>query len=337
MKALVTGGTGFIGERLLAQLEARGDSVRVLCRNLNDAERRAHANPERVAGDLLDRSSLARAMEGCECVYHLAGYAHGWSRNPSTYFTVNVEGTRNVLEAARGAGVRRVVCTSTVMTIGPSNGSPSCEATPRRAPMLTAYEQSKIAGELIVQDFARGGMGVVIVNPTRVFGPGMLNEGNSATRMIKLYIEGRWRVVPGDGNAEGNYAYVEDVARGHLLAMDRGRSGERYILGGENVSYNEFFEAVAKAAGRRRFLLHVPGPVAVASAYGEEFRARLFRGYPSIAPGWAKSFLLDNAYSCTKAITELGYAVTPLGEALGTTISWLKREESEPSQGGSPR
>ncbi|HTY59350.1 MAG TPA: NAD-dependent epimerase/dehydratase family protein [Bacteroidota bacterium] len=329
MRSLITGGTGFIGERLLAQLSLSGEPVRVLCRNPQLAPRSAGAQPERFAGDVLDPGSIAHAMEGCDRVYHLAGYAHGWSRTPDTYFTVNVEGTRNVLEAARNAGVRRVVCTSTVMTIGPSNGSPSSESTLRRLPMLTFYEQSKIAEELLALQYAGTGLDVVTVNPTRVFGPGMLNEGNSATRMIKLYIEGLWRIVPGDGDAEGNYAFVEDVARGHILAMEHGRSGERYILGGENVSYNAFFAAVSRAAGRRRILLHVPGPVAIASAYGDEFRARLFRGYPSITPGWAKTFLLNNAYSTRKAETELGYRVTPLQEALEVTIAWLRNRAAE--------
>ena len=145
MTSLITGGTGFIGERLLAQLSVRGETVRVLCRNPQPAPQSAGAQPERFAGNVLDPCSIAHAMEGCDRVYHLAGYAHGWSRTPATYFTVNVEGTRNILEAARKAGVRKVVCTSTVMTIGPSNGSPSSESTLRRVPMLTVYEQSKIA------------------------------------------------------------------------------------------------------------------------------------------------------------------------------------------------
>ena len=321
MKSLITGGTGFIGERLAAQLVVRGESVRLLCRDPRAG--RAEGDVERCKGDILNPASLNRAMAGCDRVYHLAGYAHNWSRTPSTYFAVNAGGTRNVLEAARKAYVRRVVVTSTVMTIGPSNGSPASESTDRRIPMLTHYEQSKTVAEQIASDYVRSGLDVVIVNPTRVFGPGLMNEGNSGTRMIKLYIDGLWRLIPGDGEAVGNYAYVEDVARGHILAMEHGRRGERYILGGENVSYNDFFAAVSRAAGRRRVLFHIPGPLAIAAAYGDEFRARLFRGYPSLTPGWAKTFLLDNAYSLAKAQSELGYRITPLGEALDATIAWL--------------
>jgi farnesol dehydrogenase len=336
MRSLVTGGTGFIGDRLVGQLIAKGESVRVLCRNSRTAPGNAVTLAERCQGDVLSPYTLARAMEGCERVYHLAGYAHGWSRTPSTYFDVNAGGTRNVLEAAREQGIQRVVFTSTVMTIGPSNGTPSSESSQRRIPMLTHYEQSKFAAEQVAAEFVHRGLDVVVVNPTRVFGPGLLNEGNSATRMIKLYIEGLWRMVPGNGNAVGNYAYVEDVVRGHILAMEHGRPGERYILGGENVSYNEFFAAVSKAAGKRRILFHIPGSLAIASACGDEFRARVFRGYPSITPGWAKTFLLDNAYSIDKAKTELGYSITPLQDALDATVVWLKQAATA-SRGESPR
>src|SRR5271169_1717577 len=162
MTSLITGGTGFIGERLVKLLLERGEFVRVLCRNLPPAEKNPGTNPVRFTGDVIDKQTLPAAMKGCDRVYHLAGYAHGWSRNPSVYFNVNVRGTRNVLEAAREAGVRRVVCTSTVMTIGPSNGAPSSESTERLVPMLTVYEQSKIAAELVAAGFANRGLEVVV-------------------------------------------------------------------------------------------------------------------------------------------------------------------------------
>jgi farnesol dehydrogenase len=334
MTSLITGGTGFIGERLVSRLIAREESVRVLCRTFTPSMDGTGSLLERIHGDVLDTSSLARALEGCDRVYHLAGYARGWSRTPSTYFDVNVRGTRNVLEAARRAGVRKVVVTSTAMTIGPSNGSHSCESTHRLEPMRTVYEQSKLDAELVAYEFVNRGLDVVVVNPTRVFGPGKLNEGNSATRMIKLYLDGLWRLVPGDGNAAGNYAFVDDVTRGHILAMEHGHPGERYILGGRNVTYNEFFSAVSKAAGKHRGLLHIPAAVAVASAYTDEFRARLFRGYPSITPGWVRTFLLNNAYSSAKAESDLGYSITPLEEALDATVRWLRQTVSL-SRGGS--
>jgi nucleoside-diphosphate-sugar epimerase len=334
MTSLITGGTGFIGERLVSRLIAQEESVRVLCRTLTPSIHGGGTPGERRYGDILDLPSLVSAMEGCDRVYHLAGYAHGWSRIPSTYFDVNVRGTRNVLGAALKAGVRKVVVTSTVMTIGPSNGAPSCESTHRLGPMYTVYEQSKLDAELVACEFVNRGLDVVVVNPTRVFGPGKLNEGNSATRMIKLYMDGLWRLVPGDGNAMGNYAFVDDITRGHILAMEHGRPGERYILGGQNVTYNEFFAAVSKAAGKHHALLHIPAALAIASAYTDELRARLFRGYPSITPGWVRTFLLNNEYSSAKAESDLGYSITPLEDALDSTVRWLRQTASLP-RGGS--
>lgn len=327
MTSLVTGATGFIGRELMHLLLRRGDTVHVLCRNPRLLWDRPEQNLKCFQGDVLDPSSVGRAIRGCDWVFHLAGYARNWARNPETFFQVNVNGTRNVLSAARESSVRRVVVTSTVMTVGPSHGAPIDESAVRRAPMLTDYEQSKHAMEQEAADFVRKGLDVVIVNPSRVFGPGLMNEGNSVTRMIKLYLEGKWRLIPGDGKAIGNYAFVRDVALGHLQAMERGRSGERYILGGENLSYDEFFELVSSTAGRSRLMLHVPARVAVAIGYAEERRARWFHGYPNISPSWVKTFLADWAFSCAKATTELGYQITPFKTALRLTVNWLWNSE----------
>ena len=323
MKSMVTGATGFIGQELLDLLLRRGDIVHVLCRNPRMLQARPEQNLKCFTGDVLDPASVERAVAGCSSVFHLAGYAKNWARSPKTFFDVNVNGTRNVLIAARNNSVRRVVYTSTIMTVGPSHGAPIDESTVRQTPMLTDYERSKTAAEEEVAGFVREGMEVVVVNPTRVFGPGLLNEGNSVTRMIKWYLEGKWRLILGDGKAIGNYAFVRDVALGHLQAMERGRPGERYILGGENASYNEFFDSVSRIAGRRRLLVHVPPHLALAIGHTEEQRARWFRGYPSISPAWVKTFLADWAVACAKATTELGYQITPLESALRITLNWL--------------
>lgn len=340
MNTLITGATGFIGRELMNLLLGRGDIVHALCRNPRDLWDRPERNLRCFQGDVLDRESLDRAVAGCDTVFHLAGYAKNWARNPETFFNVNVNGSRNVMLAAQKASVRRVVFTSTVMTIGPSRGTPIDETAVRQAPLLTTYEQSKRSVEEEVADFVRKGLEVVIVNPTRVFGPGLLNEGNSVTRMVKWYIEGRWRLVLGDGKAIGNYAFVRDVALGHLQALERGRPGERYILGGENASYNEFFDIVSRVVGRRRFLLHVPPSLAIGIGHAEELRARWFRGYPNISPAWVKTFLGDWAFSCSKAASELGYTITPLETALRLTINWLwnlevaRRSETRQSDTG---
>lgn len=331
MNVFLTGSTGFIGSTLLALLTGEGHTVHALCRAPQSPGPEGCAGVRAFRGDIRSLPDVLRAMEGCEVAFHLAGYARNWSRDPSVYYLVNVGGTETVLTAARQLGLRRVVYTSSAMVLGPSNGVPVTEASTRTSPILTDYERSKIAAEKVVVSSARNGLETVIVNPTRVFGPGVLNEGNSVTKMIKMYVEGNWRVLPGNGHALGNYAFVRDVANGHLLAMERGCPGERYVLGGENVSYREFFEAVARAAGVRHRMFTVHHSVALAAARAEEFRARVFRGYPGITPGWAATFLTDCACSCARAERELGYHITPFEGALTETLRWLSLDGSRKS------
>ncbi len=327
MRVFVTGASGFIGQRLVQILTQRGDTVHALCRKRSPGT----ILPEGVSvfeGDILDPPSTERAMTGCEGVLHVAGYAKNWARDPQDFYTVNVRGTQNVMQAALKLKVKRAVYTSSAMTLGPSNGVPLHENSLRTAPVLTDYEASKLEAEELVRTYARQGLEVAIVSPTRVHGPGLLTEGNSLTRMFKLYLEGKYRVIPGDGEALGNYAFLEDVARGHLLALERGTPGEQYTLGGENVSYNTLFTLVASISGRHHRLVHLPGNVLVGVSAIEECRARWFRGYPAITPGWMKTFLLDAAYSCSKAERDLGYHITPLTEALQVTLDWLKASPS---------
>jgi len=322
MKTFITGATGFIGGRLTEELSRRGNELVVLRREGSACPASGLAGVETVTGDILDSTSLENAMAGCGRVYHLAGYAKNWAKDPATFTRVNVDGLCNVLEAARRSGVRRVVWTSSAVTPGPSNGTPVTESTFREHSFYTPYEASKYAAEQRVPDFTGGGLEVVTVNPSRVFGPGVLNEGNSVTRMIALTLAGKFRFIPGDGEAVGNYAFVEDVVRGLLLAMEYGRSGERYILGGENMSYNEFFRTVSLVSGRRRKMFHLPRSLAMKFSRFEEFRSAL-GGHPLITPGWMRTFLENWEVSVDKSRRELGYETTPFADAVGITVRWL--------------
>jgi len=333
MSIFITGATGFIGNHVLAQLLEGGETVHVLSRRvpIDPDHPIGHLVDSRCVkifqGDVLDRESLRRAMMGCDCVYHIAAFAQNWARDPGIFSAVNVGGAVNVLRTARDLAVRRVVVTSSEVALGPSNGTPVDPTAPRAAPAFTAYEQSKIDAERAIQEFSDkdNGVDVVIVNPTRVFGPGLLNEGNSVTRMIALYLGGKWRLILANGEALGNYAYVRDVANGHLLAMKHGRPGERYVLGGENLSFNRFFEVLAELSHCRRHLLHVPAAAALAFSRFEEARGRATRHYPLITPGWVRTFLCDWACSCEKSQQELGYNITPFADAVRETFEWLSR------------
>jgi nucleoside-diphosphate-sugar epimerase len=320
----VTGTTGFVGRTLLRKLAEAGFRVRVIVRKMPPDPAK---DTEILIGDLVDQNALASAMKGCDGVIHLAACARNWARNPGEFDKTNVEGTQNVLAAAAASGVERVVHTSTVLTIGPSDGSAIDETARRIGPPLTDYERTKLAAERIVGEFVRNGLHVVMVNPTRIFGPGPLTESNSVTIMVRDYLRGRWHFLPGNGSAMGTYAYIEDVADGIVSALQRGRAGERYILGGENLTYRQLFEVVNGISGESHTLFPVPALAAGFFSRMELLRARLFKSYPLITPGWVTTLFGEAAYSCAKAESELGYRITPFATAMRTTISWLQQEE----------
>jgi nucleoside-diphosphate-sugar epimerase len=336
MRTLVTGATGFIGSRLVERLIAEGGQVTILNRRNGSPPFASSLLVRACTGDILDIGSIRRAMEECDRVYHLAAFAKPWAKDPSTFMQVNVSGLRNVLHAARDAKIRRVVFTSTAMTIGPSPETLADETSPPPAFARTLYEKSKLMAEAVARQSNDAGLPVVVVNPTRVFGPGPLTEANSVTRMIQLYIEGRWRWILGTGREVGNYAFIDDVVTGHMLAMERGRPGERYLLGGANARFAEFIRTVGEISRRAHRLIHIPAPLALAFARFEATRARLFSSQPVISPEWVRTFLDDWAYSTGKAERELGYRPTPLREAMTRTIAWIEGGGSTPAVRGAP-
>jgi NAD+-dependent farnesol dehydrogenase len=323
MATLVTGGTGFIGGRLIEYLLQQGETIHVLDLAPETSFPIVSERVRYFSGNIMNRSDVERAMIGCTHVYHLAAYARNWSPDERTFFNVNVGGTGVVLETALAMNVKRVVHTSSNVALGPSDENPLDESAPRQTEFFTPYEHSKFLSEQLVRDFVRRGLDVVIVNPTRVYGPGPLSESNSVTKMIEWYLEGKWRVVLGSGEMVGNYVFVDDLVDGYTRAMKHGTCGERYILGGENVSFNGFFATLASISRQRRWMVHLPDRVALLFSRFEEYRSLHSRHYPLITPGWAKTFLCNWANSCRKAETELGYTITPFATAMEKTIEWL--------------
>lgn len=327
----LTGGTGFIGGKLMSTLLARGHTVRALARPTSD---RSGAGGERltwVGGDILDPDSLRRGMEGCTHVYHLAAYARNWAPDRSVFFDLNVGGARNVFEAAAHVGVRRVVFTSTIVVFGPTApGTVGDETMPRTTPrFFTEYEESKAVATQEALRFAAQGVPIVIVHPTRVYGPGRQTEGNSVSSMIDLYDRGRFPLLLNGGRDVGNYVLVDDLVEGHMLAMEKGRAGERYILGGENISLKGLFRLVDELTHRTHFQLNLPARAAMLYAAVQERKARWLGAYPRITPGWVETFLQDWAYCSGKAERELGYRITPLREGVRRTLDWLHARRAE--------
>jgi len=327
MKIMVTGATGFIGNKLVEILCDDNNIIHTLCRSSSDTSRLTHPNIKIFKGDILDKASIEEAMKGCELVYHLAAYARNWAKNPDVYFEYNTNSLKNILDSALKFNVKRVLFTSSSVAIGNSNGSPADETNLRSLPPLTNYEASKLEAEKIIPEYLNQGLEIVSVYPTRLFGPGILAESNSVTMMIDLYLKGKWRLILGDGEASGNYVLVDDVANGMINTMTLGKNGERYILGGDNLSFNKFFSLVSENSGKKYQLLHVPKNLALLFSKLEESRAKISNHYPLISPGWVKTFCLDWNFSSDKAINEINYKITPFEKALQITLLWLSSNE----------
>lgn len=316
--ALVTGATGFIGAHLVHRLLAAGANVRALVR-----PRWRGASlpfpPDRVDlvwGDVTDAASVYRAVHGVDTVFHLAAHASAWARSPSVFDTVNRGGTALVCDAALRHGIRRVVHVST-------------ELAADSVPLLTPYQVSKRAAEAVVQGIAARGGDAVIVRPTRVFGPGAMTEANALTRLIDLHRRGLFRFRVADGGVRANYVYVDDVARGIVQAACRGRSGATYYLGGANYSVGEFLELIDRATQRRRIVVVLPVPAALAVATLSEWGAHL--GVPPVVTrAWLRLFLGDRPISSHRAEQELDYRPGSVVEAIETTVRWLAAGRPNP-------
>ena len=322
---LITGATGFIGTSLALKLANAGHNIHALYRSEAKAKKLQHPNIQLFKGDVLNEKSMSLAMESCTQIYHLAALANLWAKDADSFTRVNVEATRNLLEMAKAKDVQRLVITSTAGVIGPSTkGQFVDENTIRTTPHFGDYEITKKRAEDFISTFDAGKMKVVIVNPTRVYGPGELTVSNGVTRMVKLYLEGKMRFIPGKGDKIGNYVFVEDVVDGHILAMEKGRHKERYLLGGENILYADFFEKLAAVSGKKYRQFNIPTSIIFSMAHFMEWRATKFGIPPLLTPDWARKFLhYDWNVSSQKAEKELGYKITSLEEGLRKTVAWI--------------
>jgi farnesol dehydrogenase len=329
MKIFISGATGFIGSRLALSLAGEGHQVHALYRDERKLMSIQHPNIQFFRGDILDYESLIRAIEGCEQIYHAAAFARVWDKDYSSIYRLNIEGTTNVIKAGIYSGVKRIVCTSTAGVLGPSlPGQFVDENTPRPSRYFIDYECSKKIMEEILNTFSLIGIEIVIVNPSRVYGPGVLSDSNGITRIVQRYIRGKWRIIPGNGESIGNYVFVDDVVSGHILAMEKGRSGERYILGGTNLTYNQLFNQLAELTGKKYFMIHVPLSLCQMIAGIMLFIARVLGSAPLITPALIRKYNHNWNISSSKADRELGYRSIDFKTGASLTINWLKTMNS---------
>ena len=319
--ALVTGGTGFVGANVVRELLASGATVRVLARATSDRRALEGVRADIVTGDLLDPASLARAVSGVQTVYHVAADYRLWAPDSAVFYRANVDGTRAILEAAAQAGVDRVVYTSTVGALGiPEDGTPGTEDTPvSLADMVGPYKASKFLAERVAVDFAERGLGVVIVNPSAPIGPWDVKPTPTG-QMVVDCMKGKMIATLDTGL---NLVHVRDVARGHLLAAERGKPGEKYILGAENLSLAAIGALLASLTGRRPPRFRVPYAVAWCGAVCMEGVARITGGPPAVPLTAVRMARKRMYFSAAKAVRELGLPQTDVRVALREAVEWF--------------
>ncbi len=322
---LVTGATGFIGRYLVRQLVGAGASVRVFVRQPAALDPRIAPHVRIVQGDLCDSDSVREALRGADTVLHLAACAQAWARDSSVFTDANVAAVDLLLETAETYGVRRLVHVSTALTC-PLTQEGGAGVSFRS---LTPYVATKLEGERRVEEYVRRGHHAVIVHPTRVYGPGPLNDANGVTRLVDLYLRGRFRVRIADGNVRANYVHAADVAWGIARAAERGRPGGHYVLGGSNVSMQEFLQLVTRISGVRRTVVPLPPAVALAVAHAACAWGRL-GGHTSLTPDWVRVFLNDLPFDVRPARVDLDYRPRNLETGLRETIAWLRTGRGGP-------
>ncbi len=321
MKVLVTGATGFIGGNLARELWRRGDDVRALVRPGSNRLTIENTGIAPIEGDILDRQSIDRAVEGCEAVFHVAAAYTFWSRDPAGVSRTNVAGTLNVLEAARQAGVSRTVYTSTVGTVGLVKDGLGDEDTPLDPKSLHGhYKRSKFQAEQEALALAAAGMPLVVVNPTAPVGPWDVKP----TPTGKMVLDFLRRKIPAYLKTGMNLVDVADVVDGHILALEKGKSGERYILGNRNVSLKEIFDILSAQTGLPAPRIRVPYWLVVGAGYADRFvEGTLLRREPAIPVEGVLASKTPAYVSCEKAIKELGQPQRPIEYALKQAVDWF--------------
>jgi dihydroflavonol-4-reductase len=323
MKAFVTGATGFLGSHVARVLAAQGADLRLLVRPTSNLKNLEGLNAETATGDLRDPASIDKAMSGCDTVFHVAADYRLWARDPEEMYRSNVEGTRAILEAARKNGVRRVVYTSSVATMGfTRNGNPADEDSPvTLANMIGHYKRSKFMAEQIALEAGRSGMHVVVVNPTTPVG----EQDIKPTPTGRIILDFLKRKFPAYVDTGLNLVDVTECARGHGAALESGKSGERYILGGENLTLKQILDKLGAITGLSSPTVKLPYFFAfAAAAIDETITGRILHREPratidAVRMGRKKMFA-----SSAKAERDLGWKIVPAENALRRAVEWFR-------------
>ncbi|MEO8794201.1 MAG: NAD-dependent epimerase/dehydratase family protein [Daejeonella sp.] len=326
MKILITGATGYVGHPLALKLASQGNIVHILVRDLGSSQIPFHPNIRVFKGDLTDSKSISTAIQGCIQVFHVAAYARLSSKNPDLFYQINVVGTENVLNEALKEGVQKFVFTSSVAVFGPSTQFPLRENDPRIAKFQNDYELTKSIAESIVKKFNHYGLPTVIVNLSRVYGPGTATYSNGVNKFISGAIHNRYTFIPDKLGISNNYVFIDDAINGHVLAMEKGIAGESYIIGGENISYKQLFETIKRFAGKKTRFISIPYPLIYYGLSLIYFFSKLIFVKETISPKILDQLFINRIVSCQKATLQLGYNFTSLDSGIRKTIHSLKQQ-----------
>jgi dihydroflavonol-4-reductase len=334
MTTLVTGATGFLGSHVARQLVSRGEMVRVLVRAASRLQAIEDLPVEKIEGDLRDAASLARALNGVRRVYHVAADYRLWARHPRDIYESNVAGTKNLLDAAQRAGVEQFIYTSTVATIAVDRPGalPNENTQGALDEMIGHYKRSKWLAEQEALKAGKEGFPVIIVSPTTPVGPGDWKPTPTG-KIVLDFLRGK---MPGYVETGLNFVAVEDAAAGHLLAAERGKIGERYLLGGENLTLKQMLGALARITGRPAPRLKIPHTVALGFAYAETAFSRLLGREPQIPVEGVKIARHRMFVDCSKAERELGFQPGSVEAALARAVRWYESNGYVAARGSKP-
>lgn len=326
MKIFVTGVTGYIGSKLAVSLAQDGYIVHALVRNPNSATLPIHENIIPFKGELENVESIKAAMKGCTYVMHLAGYTDIRCKEIEPFYKVNVFGTSNILEVAQELKIKKFIYTSSVSVFGASlPGKSITENQPRMSTYTNDYELTKVLGENLVKKYNTKGVPGVILNLTRVYGPGIDCYSNGINKLFNIILKNKFLVLPDRLNSRANYVYIDDVVDAHKLAMTNANGGDQFIIGGENASYEKLFRYMfAKAALKKKIYTINYNLLKHISIFTSLFS--LFKSYDNSFCSRIIEFLFtDRAASSAKAQVELGYRYTSLDKGLGNTYEFIKK------------
>jgi len=321
LTVLVTGASGFLGAAVTRALVERKNLVRVLIRTSSDKANLKGLNVETVLGDLRDRSSLELALSGCDGLYHVAADYRIWVPNPQHMYSVNVDGTRSLMEAAIKSKIKRIVYTSSVAVLGSADGLPADEDTPVTiSDMIGHYKKSKYLAEQVVHEMiSENGLPAVIVNPSTPVGTHDIKPTPTG-RIIVDFLTGR---MPAYVDTGLNIVHVDDCANGHILAYEKGKIGERYILGGEDMTLQSILYLLSQICDIRAPRIKLPHTALIPAAYLSELLSRLTGGDPRLTLDTLRMARKMMFFSSEKAKRELGYTYRPAVDGLKDAVAWF--------------